>query len=196
MRLKISLKWQLLILGIAGIVFSSIVVFVLAFGLPFSTASRTPQNPEQARSGLPIRLVIPKISVDAAFEYVGLTPQGAMDVPKSPANVAWLSLGPRPGEKGTAVVAGHYGWKDNIPAAFDILYKVQKGDNVYVKDAMGATATFVVREVRTYGVDQDTSEVFGLGDGKAHLNLVTCEGVWNKATKSYSDRLVIFTDKT
>ena len=68
-------------------------------------------NPEQATSGFPVRLRIPSINVDAPVEYVGLTPDGAMDVPKERANVAWFNLGPRPGENGSAVVAGHYGWE-------------------------------------------------------------------------------------
>ena len=49
-----------------------------------------------------------------AVEDVGLTPGGAMDVPKGPSDVAWFDLGPRPGEVGSAVIAGHEGWKDNI----------------------------------------------------------------------------------
>jgi len=32
-------------------------------------------------------------------------------------------------------------------------------------------------------------------DAKAHLNLITCEGVWDKVSKSYSKRLVVFTDR-
>ncbi len=40
--------------------------------------------------GLPIRLKIPQISVDANIEYVGLTSLGAMDVPAGPVDVAWF----------------------------------------------------------------------------------------------------------
>lgn len=118
-----------------------------------------------------------------------------MDVPKGPNDVAWFNLGPRPGEIGSAVISGHYGWKNNIPAVFDNLHKLRKGDKVYVEDKNGATITFVVRELRTYDQNEDASDVFGSSDGKAHLNLVTCTGTWNKAQKSYSKRLVVFTDK-
>lgn len=144
---------------------------------------------------LPVRLQIPKINVDAAVEYVGVTPQGAMAVPKGPDGVGWYGPGPRPGEVGSSVISGHYGWKNNIPAVFDHLNKLQVGDMVYVVDAKGATTTFVVKEIRSYGEKQDASDVFTSKDGGIHLNLITCEGVWNKATKSYSKRLVVFTDK-
>ncbi len=150
---------------------------------------------EHAEFGLPVRITIPKIKVDAAVEYVGLTEGGAMDVPKSPDNVAWYELGPRPGEKGSAVIAGHFGWKNGIPAVFDDVYKLRKGDKLYLEDEKGAITEFVVRELRTYDENENASSVFGSSDGKAHLNLITCEGIWNKTEKSYSKRLVIFTDK-
>jgi len=31
-------------------------------------------------------------------------------------------------------------------------------------------------------------------DGKAHLNLITCAGVWDEVEKSHSSRLVVFAD--
>ncbi len=146
-------------------------------------------------AGFPVRLAISKINVDASVEYVGITPAGAMDVPKGPVDVAWLKLGVRPGEIGSAVISGHYGWKDNIPAVFDNLSLLQKGDQLSVIDENGATTTFAVRESRIYGQADDASEVFISSDGKAHLNLITCTGIWNAANKSYSQRLVVFTDK-
>jgi LPXTG-site transpeptidase (sortase) family protein len=118
-----------------------------------------------------------------------------MDVPKGPNEVAWFDLGPRPGENGSAVIAGHYGWKNNVPAVFDDLHKLRKGDKIYFEDEKGAITTFVVREIRTYTKDEAAPDVFGSSDGKAHLNLVTCTGAWNEAEETRSERLVVFTDK-
>src|SRR3989344_3473099 len=100
--------------------------------------------------GSPIRLKIPKINVDAAVEYVGLTPDGAMDVPKSQDDVAWYEPGTRPGEKGSAVIAGHYGWKGGEPSVFDSLYTLRKGDKLTIEDDKGEIITFVVRESRRW----------------------------------------------
>ncbi len=150
---------------------------------------------EQVNSSLPIRFTIPKISVDASIEYVGLTPLGAMDVPKGPSNVAWFELGTTPGDVGSAVMAGHYGWKGNVPAVFDDLNKLQKGDKVYVKNTKGESVTFVVRLIKTYGENADAGDVFSSSDGKSHLNLVTCEGLWNEAKKGRPSRLIVFTDR-
>jgi sortase A len=195
-----------------GIVCSFTVLFFLVRGLPAEAFSgnqlppvgtQTPQPLASATSagststdtGLPVRLRIPKIGVDAALEYVGLTADGEMGVPEGPSNAAWFDAGPRPGEEGTAVIDGHYGWKDDIPAVFDDLIKLQKGDKIYVEDQGGTTIAFVVRDVRTYAENESTSGVFVSSDGKVHLNLITCEGVWSAASKSYSERLVVFADE-
>jgi sortase A len=151
--------------------------------------------PKEAIFSLPVRLRIPIINVDAPVEYVGIAADGAMAVPKGSEEVAWYEPGPRPGESGSAVMAGHYGYKDNKPAVFDGLYKLRKGDKVYVEDEKGIVTTFIVRETRNYDPKADATYIFSSNDGMAHFNLITCEGVWNKDQKSYSKRLVVFTDK-
>lgn len=220
MPLKVSLKQPLFIASIAGIIFSLAVILSLVFDLPVqgSSAKSVPpqssQTPPKQMAGqpaaafpvaafskpagsvLPIRLKIPKINVNAALESVGLTSDGSMGVPKYPANVGWFNLGPRPGDIGSAVLAGHYGrWKNGQGSVFDNLSKLRPGDKIYVTDDKGSIIVFVVRELRSYGPNADASDVFVSNDGKAHLNLITCEGAWNKTSKSYPKRLVVFADK-
>lgn len=154
------------------------------------------QVEEQAIPAAPVRLKIPKIHIDAFVEQRGVTVLGAMDVPEIPYNVAWFAVGPHPGENGSAVMSGHFGWKNSIPAVFDDLYQLHQGDKLTVEDEKGVITIFVVRELRVYGENENASDVFVSNDGKAHLNLVTCQGVWNKDKKSYSNRLVVFTDKS
>lgn len=140
-----------------------------------------------------MRLKIPKIHVDANIESVGLTANGAMDVSKGPSNAAWFEPGPRPGEIGSAVLAGHYGWKAG--SVFDNLHKLRKGDRLHIEDDKGRITSFIVRKIRRYSPEANASAVFRSNDGKSHLNLITCEGVWNKTSRSYSKRLVVFADK-
>ncbi|MDO8558807.1 MAG: class F sortase [bacterium] len=85
----------------------------------------------------------------------------------------------------------HYG----EGSVFDNLNKLRKGDVLYIEDDKGVIVSFVVRESRNYDPNADASDIFNLNDGKPHLNLITCEGVWDEASKSYSKRLVVFTDK-
>lgn len=188
-----------------GIIFSSIITLFLTFNPPTQGPYVKPvlQNPINNESAESIqstepstRLKISTINVDTSIRPVGLASDGAMVSPKSPNDVVWYKLGPRPGEIGSAVIAGHYGhWKNGQGSAFDDLDKLKKGDALSVEDGKGAVTTFVVREIRSYDPSADASDVFISNDGKAHLNLITCEGVWNKISKSYSKRLVVFTDK-
>ncbi len=150
----------------------------------------------QTNFSQPLQLKIPSINVNAAIEQAGLTPSGAVGVPKGIANVAWFNLGPRPGEKGNSIIVGHYGWyKNGTPAVFNNLSKLKPGDKLYVQDSKGATITFVVSKLKIFDSNEDASGVFSSDDGKAHLNLITCEGVWDKIQKTYSNRLVVFTDR-
>ena len=213
MKSKIPLKRSLFIAGIVAIVFFTIIFFLIPVlhgknsHVKPVISSQTSQNPvdnkpvvpvvvaEQVSLALPIRLQIPKIDVDAAVEQVGLTSGGAMDMPKDLAVVGWFNLGSRPGDSGSAVIAGHYGIKGGKGSMFDDLHQLRQGDQLYVKDDKGVTTTFRVRRSQRYDPDADASGVFVSSDGKAHLNLITCEGTWTKITKSYTSRLVVFSDK-
>ena len=188
------------IILVTGVAFSVIVIFLPTFGL-FGRSSSVESaflvsgvQTLQKTTGLPIRLVIPEIGVDAAIESVGLTTSGAMDAPKDPADTGWFNLGPRPGESGSAIIDGHFGWKNNTPAVFDKLSTLQSGDKIYVEDEKGVMTTFVVRKLQIYGENANASDVFSSSDGKSHLNLITCGGSLDATSKSYSDRLVVFAD--
>jgi LPXTG-site transpeptidase (sortase) family protein len=189
----------MVIVSLVGVLFS---VVCSSLFMPVHTAALTKlavpaMSPpmQQMAVGLPIRLKIPHIAVDAVVGKVGLTGGGLMDAPAGPSDTAWFDLGPLPGDTGSAVIDGHSGWKNNIPAVFDNLYKLNIGDKIYVEDTSGMTTTFVVRKIRTYEENADASVVFMSHDNHAHLNLVTCTGVWNEATKSSSKRLVVFADR-
>ena len=207
-RLKGPSKWFVPAVCIVGVIVL-IVLFSLTNGKSFEPLQslfirdqvRLPINKTDSKSllalsiGKPKTLLIPNINVDASIIFLGLTPNGAMDVPKNPQDVAWFDLGPLPGDIGSAVISGHYGWKNGIPAVFDDLSQLQVGNKLYVEDEKGTAISFVVTEIRTYDQNADTSRIFNSNDGKAHLNLITCGGVYDKTEKSYSNRVVVFSDK-
>ncbi|MFZ3054708.1 MAG: class F sortase [Minisyncoccales bacterium] len=204
MQSKNLVKWLLLVVVFAAI----ILAFVLFKQGYFSNSLRYGQVaidhklieqiivPEkQTVSGIPVHLKIPDINVDADIESVGLTTKGAVDTPKSFTNVAWFNLGPRPGEEGSSVIDGHSGWKKGIQSVFDNLYKIKRGDKIFITDERGEIITFIVTDFRTYSLSDDATNIFTSNDGKAHLNLITCVGNWNVGQKSPNDRFVVFADK-
>jgi LPXTG-site transpeptidase (sortase) family protein len=140
----------------------------------------------------PVRLLIPSINVDAQIEQVGITGNDEMEVPGDPSNVGWYYLGSRPGENGSAVIDGHLNRTDGRKGVFTDLEKLKLGDEVYVEDNHGDTFTYIVRKSRSYNPGV-VEEVFVVNDSP-HLNLITCEGKWDKDKNSYTKRLVVFAD--
>lgn len=147
------------------------------------------------RIGAPTRLIIDSMNVSAEIEHVRLTPNGAMETPTRRDRVAWLELGPRPGEIGSAVIAGHYGRRNAKASVFDTLHTLRSGDRLTLETDRGESIEFAVRESRRYGSDALAADVFSSSDGGAHLHLITCEGEWDEDTLQYPTRLVVFADR-
>jgi sortase A len=141
----------------------------------------------------PVQLRIPSIGVNAPIEYVGLDASGTMETPKNPQHVGWFYLGPRPGETGSAVIAGHRNWANGKTAIFDDLYKVRVGDHIEVVDSQGKISPFVVQKTVQYDKDAIVPEVFFSSKG-IHLNLIVCAGDWNQDEHTSEARRVIYAD--
>jgi LPXTG-site transpeptidase (sortase) family protein len=161
--------------------------------LPFTDAAALPGH-QKPPSGLPATITIQSIGVSAHVAYTGLKADGTMDIKKNPDETAWYQFGARPGDEGSAVIAGHSGWTGLHGSIFNNIYKLQKGDKISVLDQKGHSNVFVVTGSKQYSPTANASAVFQSSDGKSHLNLVTCDGVWVNATNSDSSRLVVFSD--
>ncbi len=114
MKFKILSRRTLLIIVLIGFALSPAILFYfipknsIQSGLALLIEdAATLLKQEQARSGLPVRLKIPKLNVDAGIQYMGLTPDGVMEIPNNIFDVGWFTGSPRPGEKGNAVITGH-----------------------------------------------------------------------------------------
>lgn len=142
--------------------------------------------------GFPIRLVIPVINTNAYIQNVGVTKAGDMDTPSNINDVGWYGLGPKPGEIGNSVIAGHLDGENGENGVFFNLYKLKKGDKVYVQNDKGITLEFIVQKIDIYDSGY-AEEVFSSND-LAHLNLITCAGTWDTNKKDFNKRLVVFTN--
>lgn len=152
------------------------------------------RDPGGIPQGLPVRLKIPSIGVDSTIEDALITPDGRMDVPSGSLNVAWFSLGPHPGRVGSAVIGGHFGINNGVKFVFYDLDKLKPGDKIYIVNDKEETLAFQVRSIKLFDRNADSTTVFTSDDGLAHLNLITCEGIWNQVNDTYPDRRVVFSD--
>ncbi len=162
---------------------------------PVAAPTAPPTATPAPRAGLPVRLKIPTLRVDAAVEYVGLTPEGAMDVPKDYDNTAWYEPGTRPGEPGNAVIAGHVDSQTGKAVFWD-LGTLKPGDEVIVAGADGVERRFAVRAIEAYRrADAPLGRIFG-PTSSARLNLITCdpESGFDRARREYGGNIVVYTE--
>ncbi len=104
--------------------------------------------------------------------------------------VAWYRLGPRPGEPGNAVLAGHVDWYGKS-GAFSDLNQIAPGDMVEVSDAGGHVYSYMVRQKLIYdAADAPIDQVFGQ-TADPTLTLITCGGPYDTARGVYRDRIVV-----
>ena len=143
----------------------------------------------------PARLLIPAIGVNAPVEDVGVTSGGDLAVPQQHPweDVGWYAAGPRPGERGSAVIDGHLDRLYGLPAVFWHLRDMRVGDKVLVIDASGKTLTFHVNAIELYPPqDAPIQQIFGNYNGD-YLNLITCAGDWIPSQHQTTLRLVVYT---
>lgn len=177
------------------IIAGAIVVLIL---FSFSAKEGQLDNAQEVKPKMdkviPVELLIEGLGIHAFVEPVGIL-GSAMAVPTEVGNVGWYDLGPRPGDEGSAVLAGHVNWTGGQNAVFTSLHMIKVGDTVKVLDSSGVVNNFVVVRIKDYPVYGDTSEVFSSSDGLQRLNLITCDGLWDINLKTHLSRLVVFTEK-
>lgn len=186
------------------------VIFVVSFFLfvhfytKGNTEVYTPKQLSQSENivspsaspSIPSTIDIPAINVHANVESVGMDAQGRMGVPNAVMDTAWYKYGFLPGSKGSAVIDGHYDTQTGAPAVFYNISKLKIGDSIITTDTNNKSYTFIVTKVTSYPYNNlPMQEIFASTD-KPRLNLITCDGVWNRTTHNYSNRTVVYAEIT
>ncbi|MEU9413257.1 class F sortase [Streptomyces sp. NPDC048281] len=156
--------------------------------------SADPRGTGEALSrSTPIRLLIPKIAVDAPFTALTIGSTGQLEPPPA-ANtnlVGWYSRGAAPGEAGTAIIAGHV---DTVTSAavFARLDELERGDRFTVDRADGTRAEFVVDDAQTFAKDDFPSDRVYADTSRPEVRLITCAGDYDHDVRDYTENLVVF----
>jgi hypothetical protein len=141
--------------------------------------------------GEPTRIRIPALGVDHPVVPTDVGSDGAVTVPVDPGTAGWVSSGPRPGERGPAILVGHVDSRTYGPGVFYGLRDLAVGDEVFVDTSLGATR-FVARSVEQFAKDAfPTDLVYGSTYGST-LRLITCGGSFDDSVRSYRDNIVAF----
>lgn len=144
---------------------------------PATTAPRPGRRGPRPPVGVPQRLRIPSLGVDAPV--VGIVDSGrAIVPPDDPQVLGWWSPGARPGARlGSALIAGHT--VSSGGGALDHLGDLEVGDRVSVRTA-DARMPYVVRKVRVLGKGELKTKADRLFDQdvQGRLVIITCAD-WN-----------------
>jgi hypothetical protein len=159
--------------------------------VPLGQPAALPRPAGHGQVPLPVALRIPAIGVRTRLIRLGITAQGTLQVPTSTSVAGWYTGSPRPGAIGSSVIAGHI---DSYlgPGVFYRLRLLRPGNNIFVRQADGRLATFLVTAVRQYPKAHfPTGQVYG-PTPDAELHLITCGGTFDDATGTYLSNIVVF----
>jgi sortase (surface protein transpeptidase) len=138
----------------------------------------------------PVRLAIPALGVDGPVLPRGVNGDNEVDVPPDARSLVWYRHGPSPGDRGSAVIAGHLNW-DGERGLFADLADTPVGAEVLVGYDDGSQRTFRVTAVELVPKpDVSVNGVFAR-DGARVLRLVTCGGEFDDAVNSYRSNVVV-----
>lgn len=126
---------------------------------------------------------------------VGVAQDGSLETPKQWNMGGWFANSARPGEEGNMVINGHFDDNYGRPAAFWQLKNIKVGDIVFVQDLLNKVYPYKVTKSFYLSIsDPERLKVLGKQEGKSHLTMITCGGIWIPEKHTYSDRLVVIAE--
>ncbi|MCM3517159.1 class F sortase [Nocardioides sp. P86] len=156
---------------------------------PSSGASTIPV--QGATAARPVEVRVPRLGIVSRLDDLAVLADGTLERPPRWQVAGWYAAGPRPGETGPAVIAGHVD-SPTGPAVFTGLEALRPGDLVEVLGDDGTTTSFTVDRLATAPKDAfPTRAVYGQTPD-AQLRLITCDGAYVADAGGYQDNLIVF----
>jgi sortase (surface protein transpeptidase) len=161
-----------------------------------ATAGPSAAGPSPAHKSapfVPTRVRVPRIGIDAPVVLATVRPDGLLAVPADVHTAGWWSAGaPASAPSGTVVLAGHVDSARQGRGAFFSVRALEPGDRVILSSAGDRTAAYTVAARRQYPKSAlPAGQVFDQ-DTTPRLVLVTCGGSFDRATRHYSDNVVVY----
>jgi len=144
-----------------------------------------------ARAAPPRWIRIPAIGVAAPMVALGLNPDRTLEVPRRWGDAGWYTGGPKPGERGPAVIAGHVD-STSGPAVFYRLGELRRGAIIHIRRADHSVVEFRVEGVERWPKDRFPTRRVYRRTARSTLRLITCGGSFNTATGHYTDNVIVY----
>lgn len=134
------------------------------------------------------------IAASGPIQKVGVTKTNAIAVPTNVHFAGWYTKSVKPGYPGLSIIDGHVSGK-YAPGIFKQLPKLKKGDTFQVEYGDGSRRDFKV--VETKKLPTKEAAVYLLdkrSDIDRQLNLITCDGVFDRETQQYDQRFMVVSE--
>lgn len=159
---------------------------------PARTYETSPLSGSLGNLARPARIDIPALGVSSPIDPVGIAPTREMEIPDDIRRIGWFEPGVIPGRNGTAVLSGHVDSRTQGRGAFYRLRELDVDDRVTITHADGRQRTWRVAARTSYGKDELPIDDLFVRGGEPRLALITCDGSFDAATRSYQDNVVVY----
>ena len=128
---------------------------------------------------------------------LGLNPDHTIQVPPlaAPAELGLYSHGPKPGDRGPAVILGHLN-ANGIDGAFAHLGALKPGDPVQIARPDGSTARFTVYKTATVPKTAFPTAAVYSDTPRPELRLITCGGDLDRTAHNYLSNIIVWARQT
>jgi hypothetical protein len=159
--------------------------------MPSARPATVPAPRTDGRQGVPKRLTIQRLGIDMAIVPEGVSRDGEMALPATPAEAGWYRYGPRPGDAaGATVLAAHLDMPGYGIGPIAKVEELRVGDVVTVR-SQASTHRFRVTGVASMRkTTLDLSALFAR-DGPPRLHVVTCGGEFDRERRRYDENVVV-----
>jgi hypothetical protein len=156
--------------------------------IPAEPGNETPSDDR----AVPTRLTLPGLGITTTVVPVGVDDGGDLEIPDNPQTLGWWQDGATPGDdRGAVVIDGHVDSYRYGTGFFVSLRRLQSGDAVVLDGRNGARSDWTVGSAALYPRDALPYDQLFSHDGPPRLVLITCGGVFDRTSRSYSDNLVV-----
>ncbi len=157
---------------------------------PAVPRSRASISPPEKGNPRPVRIRLDPLGVTLPIQPVGVTGDGAMELPDDPGELGWYRFGPEPGAgRGSAVLAGHVDSREYGIGPLAELDRLRPGDVITVITAAGSIE-FTIERLRYERRSRFPAEELFDRTGPSRLVIITCGGPYTPG-RGYRDNLIV-----
>jgi LPXTG-site transpeptidase (sortase) family protein len=146
-------------------------------------------------ANLPRRILIPSLTKTGFIQQVSNDQAGRIASPTNIHLAGWYVKSEKPGDPGLSIIGGHISGAFN-DGIFIRLSTMKVGDIFSIEYGDMSTRSFKVKQVRAVSLEEANTALFDHDESLvAQLNLITCDGPYDAKKQTYSDRVIVVSER-